>query len=33
MAQVLKPTLVAQVDANSRTQAYSGGTSLLWSQS
>jgi hypothetical protein len=27
MAQVLKPTPVAQVDANSRTQAHSGGTS------
>jgi hypothetical protein len=26
MAQVLKPTPVAQVDANSRTQAHSGGT-------
>jgi hypothetical protein len=27
MAQVLRPTLVAQVDTNSRTQAHSGGTS------
>jgi hypothetical protein len=27
MGQVLKPTPVAQVDANSRTQAHSGGTS------
>jgi hypothetical protein len=27
MAQVLKPTPVAQVDANGRTQAHSGGTS------
>jgi hypothetical protein len=27
MAQVLKPTPVAQVDANSHTQAHSGGTS------
>jgi hypothetical protein len=27
MAQVLKPTLVAQVDANGRIQAHSGGTS------
>jgi hypothetical protein len=29
MAQVLKPTPVAQVDANSRIQAHSGGTSRL----
>jgi hypothetical protein len=29
MAQVLKPTPVAQVDANGRTQAHSGGTSRL----
>jgi hypothetical protein len=27
MAQVLKPTPMAQVDANGRTQAHSGGTS------
>jgi hypothetical protein len=27
MAQVLKPTPVAQVDANGRTKAHSGGTS------
>jgi hypothetical protein len=27
MAQVLNPTPVAQVDANGRTQAHSGGTS------
>jgi hypothetical protein len=27
MAQVLKPTSVAQVDANGRTQAHFGGTS------
>jgi hypothetical protein len=33
MAQVLKPTLVAQVDANDRIQAHSGGTSRLRSQS
>jgi hypothetical protein len=33
MAQVLKPTPVAQVDANSRTPAHSGGTSRLRSQS
>jgi hypothetical protein len=31
MAQVLKPTPVAQVDANGRIQAHSGGTSRLWS--
>jgi hypothetical protein len=29
MAQVLKLTPVAQVDANDRTQAHSGGTSRL----
>jgi hypothetical protein len=29
MAQVLKPTPVAQVDANGRIQAHSGGTSPL----
>jgi hypothetical protein len=29
----LKPTPVAQVDANSHTQAHSGGTSRLRSQS
>jgi hypothetical protein len=33
MPQVLKPTPVAQVDANGRIQAHSGGTSRLWSQS
>jgi hypothetical protein len=33
MAQVLNPTPVAQVNANGRIQAYSGGTSRLWSQS
>jgi hypothetical protein len=33
MAQVLKPTPVAQFDANGRTQAHSDGTSRLWSQS
>jgi hypothetical protein len=29
MDQILKPTPVAQVDANGRTQAHSGGTSRL----
>jgi hypothetical protein len=29
MAQVLKATPVAQVDANGRTQAHSGGTGRL----
>jgi hypothetical protein len=33
MAQVLNPTPVAQVDANGRIQAHSGGTSRLQSQS
>jgi hypothetical protein len=33
MAQVLKPTPVALVDANGRTQAHSGGTTRLRSQS